>query len=102
MNELGDSRVASEVLRSWRHPGLNLADAAVLSGLMARYSDSAEPFFRDVLQAPNLSPPETEAVCRILLDLPERWRGNGLRILPRYRNAGRTLLAQDLQGSNGK
>jgi hypothetical protein len=44
-------------------------------GAATRYSDSAGPFFRDMLQTPDLSPPETEAVCRVLLDLPDRWRG---------------------------
>jgi hypothetical protein len=100
MNELGDSRVASEVLRSWRQPGLNRADAPVLSGLMTRYSDTAGPFFRDLLQTPDLSPPETEAVCRVLLDVPDRWRADAMRILPHYHNAAQSLLAQDLQGGD--
>lgn len=53
-----------------------------------------------MLQIPDLSPPETEAVCRVLLDLPDRWRANALRILPHYRSAAQSLLTQDLRGSD--
>jgi hypothetical protein len=100
MDELGDPRIASEIVRSWRQPGLNRADAPILSKLMARYTDSAEPFLHDVLQTPDLSRPETEAVCRILLDMPEQFRGGALQILPHYRNTAQSLLAQDLRASD--
>jgi hypothetical protein len=100
MDELGDSRVASEIAKSWRQPGLNVADAPVLSKLMARYADSANPFLRDLLQTPNLSRPEADAVCRVLLDLPDRFRGNALQILPHYRSAAQSLLAQDLRATD--
>jgi hypothetical protein len=100
IDELGDARVATEVIRSWRQPGLGPATAPILTKLMARYSESASPFFHDVLQTPDLSGPEAEAVCRILLDLPDRWRGNALQVLPHYRGAVQNLLAQDLRESD--
>jgi len=100
IDELGDARVSAEIARSWRQPGLDPAAAPILAKLMARYSDSAGPFFHDVLQMPDLSVPEAQAVCRILLDLPDQWRGNALRILPRYRSAAESLLAQDLHQSD--
>jgi hypothetical protein len=96
IDELGDARVATEIARSWRQPGLNPAAAPILAKLMTRYSDSASPFFHDVLQTPDLSGPEAETVCRILLDLPDRWRGTALQVLPHYRRAAQNLLAQDL------
>jgi hypothetical protein len=100
IDELGDTLVASEIVRSWRQPGLNRTDAPILSKLMARYTDSAVPFLHDVLQTPNLSRPETEAVCRILLDMPDRFRGSALQVLPHYSNAAKSLLTQDLHGGD--
>jgi hypothetical protein len=100
MDDLGDSRVASEIAKSWRQPGLNRADAPILTTLMARYADTATPFIRDMMQTPDLSRPEAEAVCRILLDLPDRFRGSALQILPHYRNAAQSLLAQDTHASD--
>jgi hypothetical protein len=100
MDDLGDSRVASEIARLWRQPGLNRADAPILSKLMARYTDSATPFLHDVLQTPQLSRPEAEAVCRILLDMPDRFRASALQVLPHYRDTAQSLLAQDMHGND--
>ncbi len=100
INELGDARVASEIVKSWRQPGLNRADAPILSNLMARYANSASPFLHDLLQNPDLSQPEAETVCRVLLDMPDRYRGDALRILPQYRSAAQSLLTQDLHESD--
>jgi hypothetical protein len=84
----------------------------MLGDLMARYPSSADPFLRDLLgpaggQKPNLlqpglSPPETNTVCRILLDMPDtgNWKKSALQILPNYRLAVQNLLVQDLQGQN--
>ena len=96
IDDLQDARIASEIAGAWRQPGLDRTTAPILAKLMTRYSDSTGPFFGDMLQLPNLSGPEAEVVCRILLDLPERWRSNALRILPHYRNVAQNLLAQDL------
>jgi hypothetical protein len=100
MDELGDSRVASEIVKSWRQPGFNRADAPILSKLMARYSDSATPFLHDVLQTPALSRPEAEAVCRILFDMPDQFRRSALQVLPHYRDTAQSLLVQDLHGGD--
>ena len=66
---------------------------------MARYPDSAKPFVDGLFQvpAPELSPSEAEAVCRILLDMPDigAWRKNALQILPHYRSTVDRLLKQD-------
>ena len=72
---------------------------------MARFPESAKPFLDDLLyvsQAPDLSQPEAEAVCRILLDMPDigTWRKSALQILPRYRRAAESILNQDLHGSD--
>ncbi len=96
IDELGDAHVATEIARSWRQPRLTPADAPVLTKLMTRYPDSASPFFHDMLQTPDLSGPAAEAVCRILLDLPDQWRGSALQVLPHYRSAARSLLVRDL------
>jgi hypothetical protein len=53
-------------------------------------------------QMPELSQPEANAVCRILLDMPDtgNWRKTALQILPHYRPAAQDLLVQDLHGQN--
>jgi len=105
---LADSRVASEIVEfSWRQQPaatFNLTYAPMLGDLMARYQSSAEPFLRDLLggQMPALPKPVADAVCRILLDMPDTgtWRKTALQILPRYRLSAQALLLQDLRGSN--
>jgi hypothetical protein len=106
MSALGDARVAREVVdfswRSGREATFTVANAAMLGDLMERYPASAKPFLDDLL-APNAAPALTEgeaqAVCRILLDMPDlgEWRKNALQILPHYRAAADLLLKQDLQ-----
>jgi hypothetical protein len=109
MESLADSRVASGIVEfSWRErrqTAFNLTYAAMLGNLMARFPDSAKPFLDDLLsvsQPPDLSQPEAEAVCRILLDMPDigTWRQSALLILPSYRRAAETLLLQDLHGAD--
>jgi hypothetical protein len=69
--------------------------------------ESAKLFLDDLLpassnQAPDLSQPEAETVCRILLDMPDigTWRNSALQILPHYRRAAESILNQDLHGSD--
>ncbi len=51
---------------------------------------------------PELSQLEADAVCRILLDMPDagNWRKLALQILPHYRATVQLLLAQDMRGRN--
>jgi hypothetical protein len=112
MESLADSRVASRVVEfSWRErrqAAFNLTYAPLLGNLMARFPESAKPFLDDLLpvssskQSPDLSQSEAEAVCRILMDMPDigTWRQSALQILPRYRRAAEGLLVQDLHGSD--
>lgn len=105
---LADSRVAVAVVHfSWREQrqaALRVTDAPMLGHLMVRFPESAQPFLDDLLgrPTPDLSEPEAEAVCRILMDMPDvgTWRSSALQILPHYRQAAETLLAQDLRGSD--
>ena len=95
MDDLGDSRVASDIAKSWRQPGLNRAEAPILSTLMARYGDAATTFINDMLQTPDLSRPEAAAgslqnsvsTCRIG-SAPLR-----CRFLPHYRNAAQRVFS---------
>jgi hypothetical protein len=107
MRDLANSYVASQVVEySWRRhrtATFTLAYAPTLGDLMARYPESARPFLDDLLSGqpgPALSPSEAEAVCRILLDMPDTgtWRADALRILPRYRQPAERLLTQDING----
>lgn len=106
MEPLADARVAAEVVEfSWRtrtEATLNPSYAPMLGQLMARYPDSGAVFLSDLLgpTPPQVSPAEIEAVCRILLDMPDvgTWHESALRILPRYRATTERLLAQDRQG----
>jgi hypothetical protein len=107
MRELANSHVASQVIEySWhrqRASTFTLTYAPTLGDLMARYPESARPFLADLLggqPAPALSPSEAEAVCRILIDMTDTgdWRANALQVLPRYRQAARSLLTQDMNG----
>ena len=113
MEALADSRVATAIVAfSWREQrqaAFNLDSAPMLGHLMVRFPESAQPFLDDLLgpigrgqQLPDLSEPEAEAVCRILLDMPDvgAWRQNARQILPHYRQAAETLLAQDLKESD--
>ena len=102
-----DLRVASAIIEfSWRQERaatFRLAYAPMLGDLMARYPGSAEPFITDLTaQTPELSPSEAEAVCRILVDMPEtgNWRKMALQVLPHYRVAVQKLLVQDLRGED--
>jgi hypothetical protein len=110
---LADSRVASTIVEfSWRQQRsatFNLEYAPMLGDLMARYPDSADPFLRDLLgpavageQMPVLSRTEADAVCRILLDMPDtgNWKKIAMQILPRYRLPAQNLLVQDFHGDN--
>jgi hypothetical protein len=110
---LADSRAASGIIEfSWRRErpsAFNLAYAPMFGNLMTRFPESAQPFLDDLLrpapntrQTPDLSQPEAETVCRILLDMPDvgTWRQNALQILPHYRRVAESLLLQDLHGSD--
>jgi TonB family protein len=113
MGPLADARVAWAVVEfSWRQrrqATFNPAYEPMLENLMYRYPDSAKPFLDDLLGATatgqpafDLSQPEAEAVCRILLDLPDirTWRKGALQILPHYRQEAMKLLDRDLHGSD--
>jgi hypothetical protein len=110
MESLADSRVASAVVEfSWREKrqtAFSLKYAPILGNLMARFPESAKPFLDDLLSVssskPDISQPEAETVCRILLDMPDigTWRNSALQILPRYRRAAESVLNQDLHGSD--
>jgi hypothetical protein len=102
---LADARVASQVVdfswREQRQATFNLTYAPLLGDLMARYPESARLFLNDLLndlQQPGLSLTEAQAVCRILLDMPDvgTWRKTALQILPHYRQVVDSLLKQDL------
>lgn len=108
---LADEAVAKAIIAySWRQAPeatFNLADAPLLGELMARYPDSATPFLADLL-APEVSgrtpltSMEAQAVCRILLDMPDvgTWKKSASQILPRYRQIAVNLLNQDLHGDD--
>ena len=110
IRSLADPRVASTIVEfSWRKQRgatFNLTYAPMLGDLMARYPESANPFLMDLLGSGalslDLSPQEEEAVCRILLDMPDSgtWRARALQILPTYRNATDSLLNRDLLGGD--
>lgn len=108
MEPLADARVAAGVVEfSWRtrtEATLNPSYASMLGQLMARYPESGAAFLSDLLgpMPPELSPAGIEAVCRILLDMPDlgMWHESALRILPRYRATAERLLAQDRQGTD--
>jgi hypothetical protein len=110
---LADEPVAKSVVEySWREgraTAFTVAYAPLLGDLMARYPESAKPFLDDLLgpasvggPMPALSRTEAETVCRILLDISGigEWQSNAKRILPYYRSAAQTLLAQDLQSGD--
>ncbi len=109
LQQMPDARVAVGIIEfSWRQarPATFIpAYVPMLENLMTRYGDSTKPFFDDLLASSgpdgrplDLSPSETEVVCRILLDLPDlrTWRRDALQILPRYRQETAKLLDADL------
>ena len=110
---LADARVASAIIQfSWveqRQATFNLTYAPVLGDLLARYQASAGPFLQD-LQTPavaggpmsQLTQAEADAVCRILLDMPDtgNWRKIALQTFPHFRPTVQNLLLQDLHGSD--
>jgi TonB family protein len=111
---LADPRVAAGIIEfSWRQQrqaAFTPASAPMLGRLMERYPDSAKPFLDDLLAstapgrpALDLSPPEVEAVCRILLDMPDlrTWKRIALQILHHYPEAAKNLLDKDLQSDDG-
>lgn len=105
---LADARVATAVVEfSWRtrtDATLSPSYAGVLGDLMARYPESGRTFLSDLLgpTPPELSPSQSETVCRILLDMPDigTWNESALKILPRYRATAERLLAQDRQSGD--
>lgn len=113
MQPLADLRLASAVVEfSWRQAReatFNPTYAPLLGDLMFRYAGSAKPFLDDLLgpastgqRMPDLSQPEAEAVCRILVDMPDidTWRDSALKILPYYRRVAESLLIQDMHGDD--
>ena len=108
MEPLADARVAAAVVDfSWRtrtDATLNPSYAAMLGHLMGRYPESGTAFLSDLLgtMPPELSPPQIETVCRILLDMPDigTWNESALKILPRYRATAERLLAEDRAGGD--
>jgi TonB family protein len=110
---LADPRVAAGIIEfSWRQQreaAFIPAYAPMLGHLMERYPDSAKPFLEDLLgftstgqPALNLPQPVVEAVCRILVDMPDlrTWKRNALQILFHYRQDAKALLEKDLQSSD--
>jgi hypothetical protein len=112
MGPLADAHVASSIVEfSWREQraaAFSPAYVPMLIDLMSRYPASADPVIRDLLgpsgggQIPSLSQQEADAVCRILLDMPDtgNWKKLALQILPHYRLTVQNLLAQDIRGNN--
>jgi hypothetical protein len=106
ITSLADARVAAAIVEySWREQRaatFTLANAPMLGDLMARYQGSAAPFLYDLLLPPDLPKAQADAVCRILLDMPDtgNWKKKALQILPYYRLSARDLLVQDLHGNN--
>jgi hypothetical protein len=104
---LADTAVASAIVEySWHKAPeavFNVADAPLLGQLMARYPASATPFLNDLRgQTPALPDSVAEAVCRILIDMPDlgTWRKDALQILPHYRQTAERLLNQDVRGDD--
>jgi hypothetical protein len=110
LKPLADLRVASGIIESsWRQQRqatFNLIYAPTLGDLMFRFPDSAKPFLNDLLgqPPPALPPSQAEAVCRILLDMPDdgTWKKSALQILPHYRPAAEMLLDRDLHGEDSE
>jgi hypothetical protein len=109
MKPMADPPVASGVVGySWHTRSdatLNPGYAPMFTDLMSRYPESSHEFLSDLLGTapPQLGPLQEEAVCRILIDMPEtgNWSQSTLQILPRYRATAERLLQQDSQGPEG-
>ena len=71
---------------------------------MFRYPESAKPMLDDMLgsQGPALSQAEAEALCQILIEMPDvgNWKESARRILPRYPAAVKSVLAREVSGSD--
>jgi hypothetical protein len=113
IDPLADQRVAAAIVEfSWREQreaAFNLTYAPMLGMLMLRFPGSETLFLDDLLgpavaggKVPELSRPAAEAVCRILLDMPDvgTWKQSAEQILPHYRQVAESLLVQDLHGSD--
>jgi hypothetical protein len=114
IESLADSHLASSIVEnSWRkqrEATFMPAYAPMFGHLMLRYPESAKPFLDDLLRlgapgqpTPDLSTPEAETVCRILIDMPTdigTWKKSALQILPHYRRTAESLLARDLHGDD--
>ena len=113
LESLSDASVASGVVEfSWRQQREATfvpASTSTMVMLMSRYSASAKPFQNDLAvparsggRMPDLTPTEAAAVCRILVDMPDvgTWRKDALVILPHYRRAAESVLAEDLHGGD--
>lgn len=104
MTPLADARVARELVQFAITDSTALSPeyAPMLSDLMARYTDSGKVFLDAFLPPanPNLTAPQAETVCRILLNMPDTgaWRRSAFLILPRYRPMVDRLLKQDAAG----
>jgi len=106
---LADAAVAAAVVNySWRQAPdatFNLTYAPMLGRLMERYPESATGFLADLLAPgasthPPLTNAQAEAVCRILIDMPDlgNWKKSAQQILPRYRAQAQNVLVRDLNG----
>lgn len=111
---LADARVAVAVVdfswREQRQAAFLPAYAPMFEDSMLRFPDSAKPMLDDLVRAAaagqplELTEPEAETVCRILIDMPDigAWRKTALQILPFYRETALLLLAVDVRGFPGE
>ena len=105
IDALASPRVATGIIDfSWRErdTAFRLDYTPMFEHLLTRYADSGRPMLDGLRSAPDLSDPAAEAVCRILIDMPEigAWRETALRVLPRYRAVARRLLTEDLRSDD--
>ncbi len=106
MKPLADARVARELVQFAMTDDAALSPefAPMLADLMARYTDGGKVFLDALLPPanPNLNAKQAEAVCRILLNMPDtgNWRRSALLILPRYRPIVDSVLKQDAAGTD--
>lgn len=109
---LADAKVAAGVmLFSWgpkRSEAFLPAYAPMFEDMLLRFPESGRPMMDDLVHAAaagqplDLSQPEAETACRILIDMPDvgLWRKQAIQILPFYRETAQRLLAQDLRSSD--
>jgi hypothetical protein len=105
IDALATPRVASGIIEfSWRErdTAFRLDYAPMFEHLLTRYADSGRPMLDGLRSASDLSDPAAEAVCRILIDMPEigAWRQTALQVLPRYRAVARRILTEDLRSDD--